>query len=79
LGIPVGDGYHQLRHYYASMLIRGGAPITLVQEMPGHASLATTQIYAHLVSDADDQARAASDRVLVARVSPVCHAEGGER
>ena len=64
LGIPVGDGYHKLRHYYASLLIAGGAPITVVRAMLGHASLATTQIYAHLFPDADDQARAAINRVL---------------
>jgi site-specific recombinase XerD len=78
LGIPVGDGYHQLRHYYASLLIAGGAPITVVQAMLGHASVATTQIYAHLFPDANDQARSAIDRVLGARVSRACHAEVGE-
>ncbi len=64
LGIPVGDGYHQLRHFYASVLIRGGASITLVQEMLGHASLETTQIYAHLFPDSADMVRASVDRAL---------------
>jgi integrase len=26
LGIPLGDGFHQLRHFYASVLIRAGGP-----------------------------------------------------
>ncbi len=30
LGIPLGDGFHQLRHHYASVLIRGGADIVTV-------------------------------------------------
>jgi site-specific recombinase XerD len=48
LGIPLGDGFHLLRHYFASVLIHGGAYIVLVQKMLGHASLETTQIYSHL-------------------------------
>jgi integrase len=59
LGIPPRDGFHQLRHYFASILIARGAPITLVQELLGHADLKTTQIYAHLFPDAADVARAA--------------------
>jgi hypothetical protein len=43
--------------------------------MLGDASLATSRIYGHLFPDADDQARAAIDRVLGARVSPASHAE----
>ncbi len=76
LGIPKGEGFHQLRHYFASLLISGGAPITLVQELLGHASFATTQIYAHLFPESDGQARAAVDRVLGARVSDPCHDTG---
>jgi integrase len=73
LDIPAGDGFHQLRHYFASLLIAGGASITLVQDLLGHASLSTTQIYAHLFPDSADQARAAVERVLGARVSSACH------
>jgi site-specific recombinase XerD len=36
---------HLLRHAYASYLCRRGAPIRQIQELLGHASLATTQIY----------------------------------
>lgn len=37
---------HSLRHFYASMLLANGVPIHVVRELMGHASLATTQIYA---------------------------------
>lgn len=67
---PTETRAHDLRHYYASLLIRHGESVKVVQARLGHASATETlDTYSHLWPDSEDLTRLAVDDVLGAALA----------
>jgi len=66
-GLP-DVGMHDLRHFYASALIRAGLSVKVVSERLGHSNAAMTlNVYSHLWPDDEDRTRQAIDDMLAAK------------
>lgn len=75
-GLPFWATPHDLRHYYASLLIRQGLDVKTVQRRLGHRSAMTTlDIYAHLWPDDEDRTRDAVELELGRAAVPVPYPE----
>ena len=69
-GLPEGFRFHDLRHFYASLLIASGADVKVVQHRLRHASAKTTlDTYGHLWPDSDESTRTAVERVMNRKIN----------
>lgn len=62
-GIKIDIRMHLLRHAHASWLLNGGADLMVVKDRLGHASILTTERYLHTLSNADETALTALNKV----------------
>ena len=70
--LPEGFRFHDLRHFYASLLTASGADVKVVQARLRHASAKTTlDTYAHLWPDTEESARAAVGAAMATRADPL--------
>jgi len=71
-GLPPVFRFHDLRHFFASLLIASGSDVKVVQHRLRHSSAKTTlDTYGHLWPDTDESTRAAVERVMAAKIHKI--------
>lgn len=66
VGLPTGTGWHDLRHFHASLLIaRGSSPRAVASRLGHKDPTETLRTYAHLWPDDDEKMRDATDGLIV--------------
>ena len=71
-GLPSGESFHSLRHFYSSLLIRHGESVKTVQARLGHTTAAQTlDTFSHLWPDSEDRTREAIDAAMLGAVVPL--------
>ena len=77
---PAANGMHDLRHYYASLLLRHDESVKVVQRRLGHATATETlDTYSHLRPDSDDRTYEALDAILTSAPPVWPESESGYR
>ena len=72
-GLPAGFRFHDLRHYFASLLIANGCDVKIVQTRVRHANATTTlNTYGHMFPDNDETTRSAVSSAPCRHLCPSC-------